>query len=239
MIIKKYNIKWDVPENISFFISSNESGFSEGNFKHANFSNSVGDMNMHVSKNIEELKKGININNISFMKQTHSNKIKRLIYYKSSVQSDAIYTSNTNISCAVVTADCMPILVTNLSGSTIGCIHAGWRGLRLNIIQKFFQSISEKTSNFKVLIGPCISKKRYEVGQAVFRQFPDYKRFFSRNKNDRYNMDIRMIAHDILSQLGISDVTITSKCTYDDSRFYSYRKNKLTGRFISLIWFNK
>lgn len=236
-MIKKYNVSWDIPSNISYFISSNETGYSRGNFKYANFSYSVGDNNLAVSKNIEELKKINHINKISFMNQSHSNKIKKIIYYKSKVNSDAIYTYNTNISCAVITADCIPILITNTSGSMIGCIHAGWRGLKLEIIQKFFDSIPEDKSNLKVLIGPCISKKRYEVDHKIFREFKSYKKFFSKNKRGRYNMDIRLIAHDILSQLGITDVTISSKCTYDDQNLYSYRKDKLTGRFVSLIWF--
>ncbi len=239
IMIKKYNISWNTPKNISYFISINESGFSRDKFKYANFSNSVGDKYHAVHKNIEELKNNNNINNISFMNQTHSNKIKKIIYYKNYNNSDAIYTYNPLIACAVMTADCIPILVTNLSGSLIGCLHVGWRGLKNNIIQKFFSSIQEDNYNFKVLIGPCISKRRYEVDDIVFREFSDYKKFFSMNKDGKYNMDLRSIAHDILSQLGITDVTISPVCTYDDKRFYSYRKNKITGRFVSLIWFKK
>ena len=238
-MIQKYKISWDIPNNISFLISTNLSGHSKGKFKYANFSKSVGDKHLAVSKNIEELKKDNHIRNITFMNQSHSGKLKKLIYYKSNINSDAIYTYNSNISCAVVTADCIPILVTNSSGTLVGCIHAGWRGLKKNIIEKFFNSIEENNSNFKVLIGPCISKKNYEVGHQIYKEFPDYKKFFSKNKKGNYNMDIRLIAHDILSKLGISDVTISTKCTYEDKNFYSYRKNRITGRFISLIWFKE
>ena len=238
-MIKKYNISWSVPKNISFFISLNEKGYSKGKYEHANFSYSVGDSYYAVTENINKLKKENNIDKISFMNQSHTNKIKKIIYYKNNIKSDAIYTSNSNISCAVMTADCIPILVTNISGSIIGCIHAGWRGLKLNIIQNFFGSIQEDNVNFKVLIGPCISKRRYEVDDKVFREFPNYKKFFSKNKYGKYNMDIRSIACDILSQLGITDVTISPSCTYEDRRFYSYRRNKITGRFISAIWFNR
>ena len=238
-MIKKYNISWDVPKNISFFISSNEKGFSKDKFAYANFSYTVGDKDKDVSKNIEDLKKSHNISNISFMNQSHSDKIKKIIYYKNFNNSDAIYTYKSNIACAVVTADCVPILVTNLSGTIIGCLHVGWRGLKSNIIQKFFRSLPENNTNFKVLIGPCISKKRYEVDYQVFKEFPNFKKFFCKNKDAKYNMDIRLIAHDILKQIGIKDVTISPICTYDDKRFYSYRKSKITGRFVSLIWFKK
>tara|TARA_B100000886_G_C20134230_1_gene371202 strand:+ start:30 stop:551 length:522 start_codon:yes stop_codon:yes gene_type:complete len=173
------------------------------------------------------------------MNQTHSNKIKEIKYLKNYINSDAIYTYKSEIACAVMTADCIPILVTNISGSLIGCIHVGWRGLKMNIIQNFFSSLHEDNYNFKVLIGPCISKRRYEVDDTVYKEFSEYKKFFCKNNDGKYNMDIRLIAHDILSQLGITDVTISTKCTYDDKRFYSYRRNKITGRFVSLIWFKK
>ena len=238
-MIKKYNILWDVPKNISYFISLNERGFSRDKFKYANFSYSVGDRYLAVSKNIENLKESNNISNISFMNQTHSNKIKEIKYFKNYINSDAIYTYKSQIACAVMTADCIPILVTNISGSLIGCIHVGWRGLKMNIIQNFFSSLHEDNYNFKVLIGPCISKRRYEVDDTVYKEFSEYKKFFCKNNDGKYNMDIRLIAHDILSQLGITDVTISPKCTYDDKRFYSYRRNKITGRFVSLIWFKK
>jgi len=238
-MIKKYNILWEVPKNISYYISSNEKGFSRDEFKYANFSYSVGDSNLAVSKNIESLKESNNLTNISFMNQTHSNKIKEIKYFKNYINSDAIYTYKSQIACAVMTADCIPILVTNISGSLIGCIHVGWRGLKMNIIQKFFSSLHEDNCNFKVLIGPCISKRRYEVDDVVYKEFSEYKKFFCKNNDGKYNMDIRLIAHDILSQLGITDVTISPKCTYDDKRFYSYRRNKITGRFVSLIWFKK
>jgi len=238
-MIKKYNIFWDVPKNISYFISLNEKGFSKDVFEYANFSYSVGDRYLAVAKNIESLKESNNLSNISFMNQTHSNKIKEIKYFKNYINSDAIYTYKSEIACAVMTADCIPILVTNSSGSLIGCIHVGWRGLKLKIIQKFFSSFHEDNHNFKVLIGPCISQRRYEVDDVVYKEFSEYRKFFCKNNDGKYNMDIRLIAHDIMSQLGITDVTISPKCTYDDKRFYSYRRNKITGRFVSLIWFKK
>ena len=125
IMIKKYNISWDVPKNISFFISLNEKGFSKDKFAYANFSYRVGDRDKDVSRNIEDIKETNGISNISFMNQSHSDKIKKIIYYKNFNNSDAIYTYRSNIACAVITADCIPILVTNLAGTIIGCLHVG------------------------------------------------------------------------------------------------------------------
>ena len=238
-MIKRYNISWDLPNNISFFISLNEEGFSKGKYKYANFSYNVGDDHDCVTQNIEILKKENKINNISFMNQTHSEKIKEITIYENMINSDAIYTHNHDIACAVITADCIPILITNISGTLVGCIHAGWRGLKSGILQNVFDNIQEDKSKIKILIGPCISNERYEVGYDIVELFPEHIKFFSKNKSGRYNMNLRQIAYNILSQLGITDVTISPVCTYDDKRFYSYRRSNLTGRFVSLIWFNK
>ena len=174
------------------------------------------------------------------MNQLHTNKTKELIYYKNFTNTDGIFTRNKKIACAVLTADCIPLLVTDKLGTFIGCIHAGWRGLKSNIIEKFFDNIFfSKCSDLKVLIGPAISKDMYEVDNDILRSFPGHTSHFKYNKSGKYNMDIKNIANDILRKIGITDVTISSACTYKDDRLFSYRKNKTTGRFISLIWFKR
>jgi YfiH family protein len=239
-MIKEYKIHWSIPENIGYFISSNEKGYSKNQYKYANFSFNVGDKEDAVKSNINNLKNLCSINNIAFMNQLHTNKTKELIYYKNYRNTDGIFTRNKKIACAVLTADCIPLLVTDKLGTFIGCIHAGWRGLKSNIIEKFFDNIFfSKCSDLKVLIGPSISRDMYEVDSDILRFFPGHTSHFKQNKNGKYNMDIKNIACDILLKIGITDVTISPACTYKDNRLFSYRKNKITGRFISLIWFKR
>ena len=119
----------------------------------------------------------------------------------------------------------------------IGCIHAGWRGLKSKIIENFFSKFTSiNRSNFRVLLGPCISAESYEVKDEILSQFSNHRDRFRKNKSGNYYMDLRYIACDILNELGITNVTISKSCTYNDN-FYSYRKDKTTGRFVSLIWF--
>ena len=236
-MISKYEIDWNVPDNIDFFISNNQTGLSKGLYKKANFSFQVGESRQIVQSNIDTLKVMLNLDNITFMNQTHSNVTLQVNNHDQLLNCDGVFTMNKNISCAVLTADCIPMLVTDKIGSFIGCIHIGWRGLKRNIIENFFKKLSRrKKTNFKVLIGPCIGFKNYEVSEEIFHYFKDFENRFSKNKSGNYNMDIRNIACDILSNLGITDVTISTSCTYTDD-FYSYRRHKTTGRFISLIWF--
>ncbi len=236
-MITKYKIDWKVPNNIEFFISTNHSGFSKEKFKHANFSFNVGDNQTNVQSNINCLKNQLNINHIVFMNQIHSNLANNVSINSNYVDSDAIFSNDRRISCAVLTADCIPILITNKAGSIIGCIHAGWKGLRDNIIENFFNKLSNtQREDIIVLLGPCISQNKYEVDADVLNHFPKYSKRFKKTKTGKYKMNLRYIAYDILSEIGITDVTISKSCTFDEG-FYSYRKDGITGRFISLIWF--
>lgn len=236
-MITRYKIDWKVPSNIEFFISTNQSGFSREKFKHANFSFDVGDNQINIQSNINCLKNQLNINHIVFMNQTHSNLVSNVSINSKCADSDAIFSNDKRIACAVLTADCIPILITNKAGSLIGCIHAGWKGLRHNIIENFFYEFSNiKKEDIMVLLGPCISQNKYEVDEDVLNQFPKYSKRFEKVKTGKYKMNLRYIAYDILSEIGITDVTISKSCTFDEN-FYSYRKDGITGRFISLIWF--
>jgi len=230
---------WDIPKNISFFISSSDSYKSEQKWRYESFSNPSVNQYNDTNLNVMNLQTQLSIDNIVLMNQSHSDIVCELLDYENYSRSDAIFTRNREIACAVITADCLPILVTNKSGTFIGCIHAGWRGLIGGIIEKFFKKVQNiDKSEFKVLIGPSISKKRYEVDQFIFNLFSEYSDYFTYNNNGKYNMDLRNIANEILSRQGISDVTISSECTFDNRCFFSYRRDKTISRFISLIWFN-
>ena len=238
-MISSHKIKWHIPKNIGYFISNSKTGMSKGIYKSANFSTNVGEDTRLVNSNILELKNQLDLDNISFMNQTHSNIVLEAHHYNNILNCDGIYSVDKLASCAVLTADCIPILVTEKNGTLIGCIHAGWRGLKSKIIENFFEKLSNiKREDFRVLLGPCISMERYIVNDDVFIHLSKYSKRFIKKTSVSYFMDLRYIAYDILSDLGISDVTISRSCTYNDE-FYSYRKNKVTGRFISLIWFNK
>ena len=238
-MISSYRIKWHIPKNIGYFISNNKTGSSKGIYESANFSTKVGEDIKLVNSNIIELKKQLNLKHISFMNQTHSNIVLETNSQNEILNCDGIYTLDKLASCAVLTADCIPILITEKKGSLIGCVHAGWKGLKSKVIENFFDKLSAiKREDFRVLLGPCISKERYVVNDDVFMHLSKYTKRFIKKDSESYYMDLRYIAYDILSDLGISDVTISKACTHNDE-FYSYRKNKVTGRFISLIWFNK
>lgn len=183
---------------------------------------------------------------------------------KNFIEADASFTTKKNIVCAVLTADCLPIFVTNTKGSMIAAIHAGWRGILNGIIEnaicKFLIS-NEKCSNYtlykkkKILcganeiivwMGPAIGPEKFEVGSDVkelfIRNAKDVEtvcQSFVSNGNNKYLANIYMLARDRLLHLGILDKNIYCEgyCTYSETdKFYSYRKNQDTGRMVSMIW---
>ena len=238
-MITSYNVNWNVPQKIGYFISTNQTGFTKGKYKHANFSKKVGDTSELVDLNITNLKNQLELKDITFMNQTHSNIILRANRSDSFLDCDGMFTDNRNIACAVLTADCIPLLITEKTGNMIGCIHAGWRGLQSQVIENFFKKHNTlPRHDFRVLLGPCISQAKYEVDDTTFSNFSKHSKRFKKNKSGNYYMDLRHIAYDILTELGVTNVTISKACTFNDD-FYSYRKDNITGRFISLIWFNK
>ena len=158
-----------------------------------------------------------------------------------SLDADASYTFKKNIICAVRTADCMPILVTNDEGSFVSAIHAGWRGLSTGVIEKTIKKLSP-IENLIVWIGPHISQKHFEVGSEVKEIFlnydPTYEVAFNQSSNSKYFFSLKTVAEIKLHKLGVKNIyCMDNFCTYANPKiFYSYRRGDLKERMTSLIW---
>lgn len=154
-------------------------------------------------------------------------------------QADACFTSTTNIVLAIRTADCLPILITNVAGSLICAIHAGWRGLANKIITKTVNKLNQKPDELLVWLGPAIGAKHYIVGSEVYNAF-ECSQAFEQTMPNQWHCDLYALANAELLKNGIQNhqISKTPYCTYEDENlFYSYRRDgKDTGRMLSLIW---
>lgn len=157
-------------------------------------------------------------------------------------QADALVTSAKHIALAIMTADCLPVLLSNEDGSEVSAIHAGWKGLLNGIIQTTIETMS--TPAKYAWIGACIHQQNFEVGQEVRQAFlqqdADFATFFQQTADDKYLGDLTGIASQILKAQNIQ-TSVYPSCSYADDDFYSYRKathqqEKATGRMASLIW---
>ena len=172
------------------------------------------------------------------------------------LEYDASITTQSKKVCVVLTADCLPILVTDKTGSFVAAIHAGWRGVENGVIKDTIASSGSNPQDILAYIGPAICQNHFEVGGEVLEQFvkldPKNADFFIKNDSfmsysgstygstsNKYNCDLAGIAKLQLINLGLSEhnIYLSNLCTYcNDDLFYSYRKQNKTGRFASLIW---
>jgi len=233
--------KWPAPQNIRAIQTTRNGGISLENFSSLNLSRNVGDIEAHVEENCKRVLNFLPSDPF-WLNQIHSNKSEELPS-KSNLNCDASYTFKKKIVCAVRTADCLPIFLTNFEGSFVALIHAGWKGLLNGVIEKTIDKINS-SSEIIVWLGPCIGQESFEVGNDVYDLFinkdSNTKKAFKLLK-DRYYLDLAVAARLKLNHLNIDNISgagITDNfCTFKDQRnFFSYRRDVNTGRMASLLW---
>lgn len=157
--------------------------------------------------------------------------------------ADASFTMQSNTICAVLTADCLPILLCNLEGTMVASIHAGWRGLCAGIISETLSAISMPPQTILAWLGPAISMQHFEIGAEVRHLFlkndPDTAHAFTESRPGHFLADLYAIARLQLKKQGVSAIYGGNHCTYSQvDQFFSYRRDgHQTGRMASLIWF--
>lgn len=142
--------------------------------------------------------------------------------------------------CAVMTADCLPVLLCDRAGTVVAAAHAGWRGLAEGVIEATVAAMGLPGNSLLAWLGPAIGPQAFEVGDEVRAAFvahnPAAAEAFE-PRAERWHADIYRLAHQRLAALGISEVFGGGLCTYSDAaRFYSYRRDGATGRMATVIW---
>ncbi len=238
--------------NIGFF--TKQGGFSKGKYNSLNCNLSSNDNKYNVKKNIKFCLEALNIQNkkLKLIKQIHSNSI-RLIdnkNYEKLLSGDGLITSNNEIALGVLTADCMPIFLFDKQKKYICCLHSGWKGALKNIVSKslmFFNKKKIKNEDLIVVLGPCISFKKFEVDKNFKKKFINkntkYKKFFKNKNRNKDLFDLRGLIKLQFLSMGVTNIYSINKDTYkNDKTFFSYRRschsnNGETGRMINIISF--
>jgi len=176
-----------------------------------------------------------------WMRQMHEARCVRAEDSFNNVQADACIASSPGRVCAVLTADCLPLLLCDDQGATVGAIHAGWRGLAAGVIESTVRALSLPGGRLLAWLGPAIGPAAYEVGTEVLAAFtaadPLAQAAFKATSNGKWLCDLYALARRRLGALGVTRVYGGDLCTYSDrNRFYSYRRDGATGRMASLIW---
>lgn len=233
---------WPAPSNIFALSTTRLQGSSQGKYDSFNLALHVDDNLENVQLNRQKLVNELKLDNEPvWLNQTHGNRcIDAEIYNGELINADASYTNRPRLACAVMTADCLPILLTDQKGSWVAACHAGWRGLANGIVENTICQYPGDTKKLMAWIGPAISQQHFEVGKEVEQQFvantPNNAKFFMPNNNGRLQFDFIGLAKRQLTELGVQ-VFGGDYCSYaQQKQFFSYRRDGQTGRMASLIW---
>jgi YfiH family protein len=242
--------EWSIPSTVKALYSTRSSGVSQAPFDSFNLAEHVGDDLDRVARNRAILNRAI-INQDSllsqplpsapcWLQQTHSTTVVTL-ECEQNREADAAITRQADTVAVVMTADCLPILLCNRSGTEVAAVHAGWRGLLDGIVQTTIAKMQSPANELMAWIGPAISQSKFEVGDEVRQAFVEKyeaadKRFMT-NRSAHWLCDLPALADDLLKRLGVTDVTQSNLCSYsNDDDFFSYRRQAVTGRMACLIW---
>ncbi len=231
---------WPAPHKIHALITTREGGTSQRPFDGFNLADHVGDDPKAVSENRECLR-AILPSEPKWLKQVHGNVVAQVDKLDQPVEADASVAFRDGVVCAVLTADCLPVLFCDLKGSRVAAAHAGWRGLAAGVLESSVSAMQCNPADIMAWLGPAIGPQAFEVGEEVREAFvsdlPVATEAFMGVRPGKWLADIYELARLRLARAGVSQVFGGGYCTYTDAeRFYSYRRDKTTGRIASLIW---
>ena len=236
----------ELAENVICFTTSIHGGVSKGVYKSFNIGAHVGDNQTRVEINrqlltailtqqiesrkiVENITDFTELKPIKWLNQSHTTNI---CNYESILDSafDGIETLSRNTPLAVMTADCLPIIIACSKTGKIAAVHAGWKGLIDNFLAKVIACF-EHTDALSVWIGPHISSKNFQISDAIVDYFAPYPNAFKAEENEgKYLVDLSGIARTQLASLGIMNVQVSSVCTYANEHCFSHRRNTHSGR---------
>ena len=212
-----------------------------------NLGEHVGDDIARVTRNRQTLVDTIGAAPV-WMRQVHGTRVLELNDVSSAIsEADAAMTACPGIACAIMTADCLPVLVADRQARVVGAAHAGWRGLAEGVVEQLIDTMCRVPGvtphDLSVWLGPAIGPTAFEVGQDVVDTFvrrdtADATAFrVHPSSTGKYLADMSALATRVLRARGVEDITPSGLCTYMlKDRFYSYRRDGVTGRMASLIW---
>ena len=245
MTVNWLQADWPAPDFIKAGTTLRQGGVSKGAYASFNLATHVGDELAAVEENRAILTQSLNApNSLQWLEQIHSTKAVLLPNEETIPKADASYTLKENVVCAVMTADCLPLLITDKHGSCVAAIHAGWRGLCDGIIEATIKKLPTEPEKLLVWLGPAIGAGVYETGEEVYDAFihddNKAKQAFTSVSEGHWLFDIYQLAKYRLHKMGIKQIYGGDHCTLsEEEEFFSYRRDNVTGRMASMIWIEK
>lgn len=234
--------QWPIPANVMACSSTRVGGVSMPPYDSLNLGAHCGDDPEHVEENRRRFYEAAGFpSRPVWLEQVHGKDVLRLTGEQyPSKRADASYSNIRGQVCAVMTADCLPVLFCNQAGTEVAAAHAGWRGLCDGVLEETIACFNDKPENILAWLGPAIGPLSFEVGPDVRDAFMAKDIHASsafHPAGEKYYADIYQLARQRLERLGIDRVFGGERCTLrEKDDFFSYRRDRTTGRMASFIW---
>ncbi|MCR9190431.1 MAG: peptidoglycan editing factor PgeF [Alteromonadaceae bacterium] len=238
---------WPAPDRVRAISTTRAGGVSGRPWNSLNLGVHVEDDPDHVRQNRRRLAEstGLKSEQIGWLNQVHGIDVVELTpdNVGQIAKADASYTRHPGIACAILTADCLPVILADREGTVVGAAHCGWRSLCGGVIENLVSEMAVAPETLQAWLGPAIGPTSFEVGPEVRDAFLEHdpkavQAFRAEGARPGHFMaDIYALATLRLNHLGVSNVTGGGLCTVKDSdRFFSYRRDGRTGRMATLVW---
>jgi YfiH family protein len=234
---------WPAPAHVRVLSTLRGGGVSEGPYASLNLAGHVGDRAEAVTANRLLLREAARLPaEPLWLEQVHGTDVTR---HEGAVTSppraDASVAFEPGQVCAVMTADCLPVVLADRAGTRVGVAHAGWRGLVGGVLQATIATLEVPPADLHAWLGPAIGPAAFEVGpevrEAYLANVPGSAACFEPNDRGRHLADMYGLARLVLEAAGVASVHGGGWCTHEDaSRFFSYRRDGVTGRMATLAW---
>lgn len=235
---------WPAPANVKAIQTTRTGGVSLAPYNSLNFGMHVKDNPIHVAQNRQLLNQYVPSEPV-WLNQVHGIHVVNAAVASSVPDADASFTTQKNVVCVTMTADCLPVLLCNQQGTVVAAVHAGWRSLCDGVIEATVAKMGVDASDLMAWLGPAIGPQAFEVGAEVRAQFmakDAQAETAFKPHSEKWLGDIYAIAQQRLNHLGITKIFGGQEnshkfCTYTDKkRFFSFRRDGDTGRMATLIW---
>lgn len=232
---------WPAPAGVFSLMTTREGGVSCPPWDSFNLGDHVGDDAAHVAENRARLRVQLPAEP-AWLKQIHGATV--VDVSSDELTADASITRQTGSICAVLTADCLPVLFCDRAGRVVAAAHAGWRGLAQGVLEATVAAMQVPPGDVLAWMGAAIGPDAFEVGddvrQAFIKQHPESAAAFVPHPSDvpgKWLADMYQLARNRLNRVGVQAIYGGGRCTFNEAgHFYSYRREGVTGRMASLIW---
>jgi YfiH family protein len=231
---------WPAPANVRAFITTRAGGVSEGPYASLNLGLRTDDDPRATAANRERLCAALP-QQPQWLRQVHGSSVVEVDGLATAPVADASIARRPETVCAVLVADCVPVLLADRQGTTVAIAHAGWRGLAAGVIENTVDRMAADPRKLLAYLGPGIGPRAFEVGADVRDAFlagdAQAETAFRPHAPGKWLADLFLLARRRLARAGVNAVYGGGLCTYSDAqRFFSHRRERVTGRMAAVIW---